>query len=75
VYGKTKNILLTQLQMRHSSPSTTTVYTHISGGEIQDAMDGLSDPPSRRGIHRRHFGASIPGNAFSVFTGGRIPGI
>ena len=39
--GETKNIRLVQKQLRHSSVLTTSAYTDVLDGEIQEAMDAL----------------------------------
>jgi hypothetical protein len=41
VYRSTKDLYLTQRFARHSSPLTTTVYTHPTDEELYSALRGV----------------------------------
>ena len=41
LYRRTKNLRLTQVALAHQNISTTTIYTHISNPELEEAMKGL----------------------------------
>ena len=42
VYRETRDLFLAQRFARHSSPLTTTIYTHPSDQEMADSLRGLT---------------------------------